>query len=360
MTGRVFQLIPDLSPGDAIGDHATQIHKILGKRSGGFIVQKAHPSLKDLATIWTEARVDPDDVLVYHTALASQLGDWLRKADAIKVVDHHNFTPAGYFRVYDPGTSAALSNAREELESLMPQTVLALADSDFSRHELEEMGFERTQTIPILIDFSKYEGHGNSKLQERLLEGKQGRGDIIFVGRVAPNKRQEDVIKAFVFYKRLYNPAARLFLVGSSNSTRYSDVLRDFVERLGVEDVHFTGWTSFDDLVAYYRSADLFLSMSEHEGFGVPWLEAMHFGVPVITYGAAAIPETVGNAGLVFQEKNYERVAALIDVVMTDDAVRASLVERGRRRVEDFEPQRHASTVRSLLAEIAAGEAGRG
>ena len=352
MTGRVFQLVPVLEPGDAIGTHAQRMAEILGEQSGGFIVQKVAPELEHLATHWSKAEVSPDDILIYHVALASELGNWMRGIEARKVIDYHNITPPEFFRAYEPGLSVALAGSHYELELLRPEVLLAISDSDYSRLELEAMGFARTETLPIFIDYAQYEVEPNQHLMEELTRGKSERGDILFVGRIAPNKRHEDLIKAFVTYRRAFRPSARLFLVGGTNSLNYSRVLEKFVQRLGVEGVNFVGRVPTEDLVAYYRSADVFLSMSEHEGFGAPWVEAMYFGLPIVSFAAAAISETVGEAGVLFREKNYEDVAALIDVVMQDEEVRNRLAAAGRARFEYFRPEVFEARFRSMIEEL--------
>lgn len=338
MKGRVFQLIPVFREGDAIGHHALEIAKILGERHCGFIVQEADASLEHLSVTWTEAEVGSDDVLIYHAALGSQLAKWMHETDAVKVIDYHSITPSEFFRVYEPGLSVALANAWYELQALVDDVSLALAHSEYSRAELDAMGFENTATFPLLVDFSQYDIEPSPEVMDALATGKQGRGDILFVGRVAPNKRHEDLIKAFTVYRRCFNPAARLFLVGGTNSEAYSRTLEEFVDRLGIEGVHFAGRVSPPELVAYYRSADLFLSMSEHEGFGAPLLEAMYLGVPVLAYAAAAIPETVDEGGVLFEKKRYEEVAAIIDLLMRDEGARTGLIEAGTRRVSQFRP----------------------
>lgn len=352
MTGRVFQLVPVLDEGDAIGNHARRMARILGEQHGGFLVERAAPALRGLTIPWSDARIQPDDILVYHVALASQLGEWLRQATARKVIDYHGITPPIFFLAYDPGLSVALSRARHELEGLRDQVGLALADSDYSRAELDAMGFSRTETLPILLDLAEYEVPGNQQLMEELARGKRERGDLLFVGRIAPNKRQEDLIKAFTVYRRAYHPEARLFLVGRPEIEAYSAVLGSLVERLGIEGVHFAGQVSHADLVAYYRSADAFVSMSEHEGYGVPWLEAMYFGLPVVTFGAGAIAETVGHGGIVFRRKRYEEVAALVNLVVRDEAVRAALVEAGRARINQLRPEKFEDRLRQLIDDV--------
>lgn len=356
MGGRVWQLVPVLDEGDAIGDHARRMAAILGDRHGGFIVERSAPTLKRLTTHVSniEARdVDPEDILVYHVALASQLGEWLRRVRARTVIDYHGITPASFLRAYDPGLSVALSKSRYELEALRPQTLMALADSNYLRAELVAAGYERTETLPILLDFTRFDAAPDEQCMAQLAEGNRG-ADILFVGRVAPNKRHEDLIKAFVIYRRLYNPGARLFLVGRPDVKTYFAAVSAFVERLGVEGVHVVGRVTTGELVAHYRSADVFLAMSEHEGFGIPWLEAMYLGLPVVTYAAAALSETVAGGGLLFAEKRWETVAALLDVVLRDEQARSLLVEAGRRRVAELRPERFEARVVALMDEIAA------
>jgi glycosyltransferase involved in cell wall biosynthesis len=360
MGGRVWQLVPVLEEGDAIGDHARRMAAILGDRHGGFLVERAAPSLKRLTTHVSNlasSDVDPRDILVYHVALASQLGEWLRTVRARTVIDYHGITPASFLRAYDPGLSVALSKSRYELEALRPQTLMALADSNYLRGELVAAGYRRTETLPILLDFARFDIPPDQRRMEQLAQGKRGRGDVLFVGRVAPNKRHEDLVKAFVVYRRLYNPEARLFLVGRPDVKTYFAALSAFVERLGVEGIHVAGRVTPQELVAYYHSSDVFLAMSEHEGFGIPWLEAMYLGLPVITYAAAALGETVAGGGLLFAEKRWEEIAALLDVVMRDDQARARLVEAGRRRVSELRPERFEARVVGLMDEIATMDA---
>lgn len=356
MAGKVWQLVPVLDEGDAIGDHARRMASILGARHGGFIVERAAPSLKKLTTHLSNIashEVDPEDILVYHVALASQLGTWLRTVRCRTVIDYHGITPASFLRAYDPGLSVALSKSVYELESLRPQTLMALSDSDYLRAELIAAGYQRTETLPILLDFTRFDIAPDPARMAQLAEGRRGRGDVLFVGRVAPNKRHEDLIKAFVVYRRLYNPHARLFLVGRPDVKKYFAAVTAFVDRLGVEGIHVVGRVSPEELVAYYHSCDVFLAMSEHEGFGIPWLEAMYLGMPVITYRSAALGETVAGGGLLFDHKNWEDVAALVDVVMRDDEVRSRLTEAGRRRVAELRPERFESRVVDLMDQIA-------
>jgi glycosyltransferase involved in cell wall biosynthesis len=254
------------------------------------------------------------------------------------IIYYHNITPARFFTRWEPVAAASMGSARAELRQLVPTTRLAMAPSHYSESELIDVGYRDTTVSPLLVDFDDYDKHANSKVLARLRR-KQNLGGArwLFVGRVAPNKCQHDVIGAFAAYRHMFDPSARLALVGGVTSDLYYRSLRRLVAELGVEtSVEILGPVSFDELLAHYRSSAVFVCLSEHEGFCVPILEAMHFGVPVIAYAAAAVPETVGNAGLMLPDKDPLVVASAVDRVLSDQSVRAELVRAGRARVKEF------------------------
>src|SRR5207248_9656296 len=157
-------------------------------------------------------------------------------------------------------------------------------------------------------------------------------------GRLAPNKAQHDLIKALAAYRRLYDPRARLHLVGTSSSESYRTALVAYADALDLVDaVEFTGSVSDGELAAHYRAADVFVCVSEHEGFCVPLLEAMHHRVPIVAYSAAAVPETVGDAGVLLDAKDAYTVATAVHRVVTDNELRAQLIEAGIERLREFD-----------------------
>ena len=142
--------------------------------------------------------------------------------------------------------------------------------------------------------------------------------NLIFVGRIAPNKRQDDVLKAYHMYKRLYNPKSRLFIVGSySDEDLYYKEIIQLIERKGIEDVIITGHIPLEEEVAYYKLAHTFVCMSEHEGFCIPLVEAMYFGVPIIAYRSSAVAETLGENGVIVDSKDMNYIAKVINETMS-------------------------------------------
>lgn len=345
---RVWQLVPFLESGDAIGDHARHIAAALGSVHAGFVVQRAAPEVRAGAVSYREARPGPGDVLVYHLAHASPLAAWAVSTGCRLVVDYHGITPPASVRAYDPGLAVALAGAEDDRAGLAARAEVAVAHSSFMEGELRAAGFERTVVLPLMLDGARLTAVADDELAASLGSTKRGH-DLLIVGRLAPNKRVEDAIKAFAVYRRAYDLGTRLFIVGRADVAAYAAALHRFVERLGVEEVHFAGRVSLGDLAARYRAADALVSMSDHEGFGLPLLEAMTFGLPVLACRAAAVPETVGDAGILFSDRCPEEVAALVDAVLGDPDLVAALGAAGRARAAAFGPEPFAAAVRELF-----------
>ena len=343
---RVYQVVPFLQEGDAIGDHARQLARVLGDAHAGYIVDRAGGALAGEAIRFDRARVGSGDLLVYHVAHASPIAGWLRTVRAEVIVDYHGITPPEFLRGWDAGLAGALARATSELADLARRAVLGIAHSGFTCSELDRAGFARTAALPILLE------PGRLAVAPTAGQGAEAgaSGDWLFVSRMAPNKRVEDVMKAFAVYRRAWCPGAQLHLVGRPDTETYDAALRRFADRLGIGGIHFAGRVSNAELAGHYRSAGLLVSMSEHEGFGVTLIEAMAAGLPVLAYAAGAVPETLGEAGILFRAKRYDEVAALAAEVVGDPALRARLAAAGKARAAAFAPEVIAPRWRELLA----------
>jgi glycosyltransferase involved in cell wall biosynthesis len=237
---------------------------------------------------------------------------------------YHNITPAHWFTEFHPHLVGLCHHGRRELAAFRKRTRLALGDSEFNRSELESMGFQPTGVLPLLLNRRQLEVPPNPVVRRMFDDGKT---TLLFVGRTLPNKRIEDVIKVFCIYQRYIEPDSRLILVGESHGfERYFDSLVRLVDDLALEDVVFTGHVDTDDLVAYYEVADVFLSMSEHEGFSAPLVEAFRFGLPVMAFDAGAVAETLGGAGVLIEEKRFAEIAEMTYLVVHDQALRKRIV----------------------------------
>jgi glycosyltransferase involved in cell wall biosynthesis len=281
---------------------------------------------------------------------------WLQgaaQAGQLIALDYHNITPSRYFARWEPLAAKSMELARSELASLAPYAGLAMADSRYNESELIRLGYAVTAVCPLLVDLQQYHRDPDRPTLARLRRARARSGHRwLFVGRVAPNKCQHDIMAAFAVYRRLFDARAVLTLVGGATSPRYLRALHQMAEQLELGDsIEWRDSTPFSELLAYFRTADVFVCLSEHEGFCVPILEAMELGLPVIAHGAAAIPDTLDSAGILLDDKDPLVVACVVEELLSDEHRRAGLVDAGLTRAEGFSLQ---STSKQFLATLGA------
>lgn len=330
----VHHFVATYEPG-AIGGHIVETQRLcreLGWESEVFTEHLRGLPGRDYRDYPKLAKAD--DILLYHTAIGSPVSDFVMSRTERLVVDHHNLTPASQFAAWEPSMVHALAWGRSQLAGMADRAVLGLADSSYNESELRDVGFRHTRVAPILFDFSQFDREVDGSLAERLrAEGPAW----LFVGRIAPNKAHHDLIKAFAVHHRVYDGSMRLRIVGGSASDRYVEALHALVSALQLDDaVDFTGSVTDAELAAHYAAADVYVSTSDHEGFGVPLLEAMHNGVPVVAFGSTAVTETIGAGGICLPSKEPSRVAAAVHLVLSDADLRARLVAAGRAHLGEF------------------------
>jgi glycosyltransferase involved in cell wall biosynthesis len=350
----VHQLLAALSYGDAISNEALAIQKHL--REAGFasdiFAEKVHPRMAHLVRpLYEYAKVSsPETVCIYHFSIGSAAGRLAYHAPDRLVSIYHNITPAHFFLGFHRHLAGLCYHGRRELAAFAPRTELALGDSEFNRRELEEAGYARTDVLPIVLDLTLYDRPPSPVILRRY---RDARTNLLFVGRVIPNKRIEDLIRVFAAYQRYVDPVSRLLLVGDYRGhERYYERLLEMVDYLRLDEVVFTGQVDDDDLYGYYRVADAFLCLSEHEGFCVPLQEAMVFGVPVIAYDAGAVRETMKGGGILLKEKSPAFVAELIRDVLTDETLRRSVLATQARAVEQIRGTDFGALLRDRLRPV--------
>lgn len=357
----IHQFLPDLSPWDAVGNHTLAVQREL--RSLGLASEvfshTTHPSSVALARPYQGyvPRAAPGrELLLYHLGIGSVVADFVAAQPTPLLVDYHNLTPGEFFAEWDPPVVYGQTWGRRQLVDLATRTTLGLADSSFNRAELVEAGYRETAVVPILFDTEELDRDVDAAALDRLLAAKAGGGaDWLFVGRVVPNKAQHDVVKAFAAYRRVFDPGARLHLVGGTSVPAYADAVARYVGALGLAGaVELAGPVPSAVLGAHFRAADVFVCLSDHEGFGVPLLEAMHHGVPVVAYGASAVPETLGRGGLVLDDKSPLTVAAAVHRVVADAALRRGLVAAGAGRVAELTLDHARARLRAAVESLEA------
>ena len=295
------------------------------------------------------------DITVLHFAVPSPMTEALATLRGQRVLQYHNITPAHFFAPYDAGIFRIAALGRTELRSLVGRVDLALGDSEYNRRELAALGFADTGVMPILVDPERLANAPRQPVLERTLE--DGPANILFVGRVAPNKRLEDHLRLAEHYKRYVDTEYRFVFVGRTNAVpRYYATLRALILQyeMPAERFLFTGAVPDAELAAYYRTADAYVSLSEHEGFCVPLVEAMAADVPILAYGAAAVPETLGGAGICFTPKDLEHAAEMLGLLVYDDELRSSVIAGQRRRLADFSLAHAARALDAMIESLTA------
>ena len=353
----VHQFIATLNPHDATGTHTLALRDALraaGWRSEIF-AEAIHDDLASQAfKHWTyPEHAAEGDVAVYQFTTSSAVAGYLVERGVPLVLDFHDFTAPEYFAGWEPASVERAARAAEELALVAPRALLGLAKSSFSEQELRRAGCRRTQVVPVLADYGRLAATPDPRVAAGLARQRAAGGaDILFVGRIVPSKAQHDLVKALWAYRRLYDGDARLHLVGGTSSFAYTKALQEFAHDLGLSGaVRLPGEVSDAALAAYFGAADVYLSLSAHEGFGVPLVEAMVAGVPVVTRGAGAVPDTVADAALVLAAADPSYIAAAVHRACTDERLRATLTAAGGRRAA-------ALTGDAVAAEIVAAIAG--
>jgi glycosyltransferase involved in cell wall biosynthesis len=334
----VHQIVAGFRLGDAISNYAVAIRDQL--RAQGVVSEiflpgeHLDPAARHLATPYVEGCIKASDGLIYHHSIGSGLTPLARAHAGPKCLVYHNITPAHFFIPYSDRRVRLLEQGRSELSDLASSFALSVGVSAYNARELAEAGFSDPEVLPLIVDPGAWNTPPDPILMARFQDG---RTNILFVGRVAPNKRQDRLIRAFAAYRKL-DPMARLVFVGGFDlADPYYVSLEWMVSKFGLGDhVLFLGSIPDPGLQACYRTAHLFWSMSEHEGFGVPLIEAMWFDVPVLALSSSAVPETMGRAGALFADPMDEmRLAALARVLITD--------QDSRRRVLTFQQERRTA-----------------
>jgi len=356
----VHQFLSALLPRDATGAHALAVRaacRAAGWRSEIY-VEAAHDELLHEATYFGRypGRSAPGDVLVYHLSTASPIAALLAGRDETLVLDYHNVTPGCFYVDWEPETARRADLGRRQAAALAPRAALGIADSRFNADELVALGCLSTEVIPALSGISPEHWRAPRPAGGGATGGTGGRGSgaaWLFVGRLSPNKAQHRVVEALWWYRRLFDPDAHLDLVGAPVTPSYVAALVAFVAELGLEDaVRFHEGLSTDQLCRRYLEADVFVCLSEHEGFCVPLVEAMASGLPIVAYRATAVPETLGDAGLLVDTKRPATVAAAVARVLGDEMLQVRLRRAGQDRLDYLDPDAARSRFVEVLAPL--------
>jgi len=352
----IHQLVAGFSRGDAISNEAVVMRHLF--QGWGYDARiycdsrRILPELRSEAFDLNELRhgCGPEDVVLLHLSIGSQANEVFRDLPAKKVILYHNITPPEYYQLVQPSTAADLARGRKQAAGLAGVAAVNLADSAFNARELADWGYPPSAVFPLMLDFEKLGGAPDRAVMRQFGDGKV---NVLFVGRCAPNKKIEDVILAFACFQKGVEANSRLILAGSFAGTeRYHRLLVTMARDLKLENVVFTGSIPQAQLNACYRSAHVFLCMSEHEGFCIPLVESLVHRLPVLAFSACAVPETLGGAGVLFHDKQFEAIAELMGRITRETTLRNSLLAVQDKRVLQLKARDLGRELRAYIAPL--------
>jgi len=351
----ICQVLPNMEYGDAVSNYALLIDHVL--RQAGYrtklFAQFVHAGARRVCQPLSRAAAllgSDKNVWLYHYTTSSPATQMMRQAAGPVAMVYHNVTPAHFVAYLGGGFAARAFAGRQELAAFAAVPSAVAAISEYNARDLEGLGIAGARVIPLTIDFSHFDQKPDRSLLAALREQKTV--NFLTVGRLAPHKRVEDVIKVFYYYHNYINPRSRLYVVGDGEEySPYAHQLLQLRTELAIPNILFTGKIRFRELLAYYHASDIYLCMSEHEGFCVPLLEAMYLGVPVIANACDAIAETMGNAGILVREKRADVIAEAADLLVRDPKMRTTVTGRQKERAADFHIERLADSLIKLLTD---------
>ena len=351
-TRPIHQLVHTLSYGDAISTEVLALQSALrelGLESEIYALHE-HNRLKGRSKRYEAIGECLEADIILHYSIGSPLNDLYAHWDrGHKVLVYHNITPAKWFKGVNNRVAADIERGLSDLPALCARSHRIWADSLFNAREIESLGFP-CSVLELPIAPERWNRARNEAMYARV-KRKPGI-NVLHVGRMAPNKCIEDVIKSFYYLNKFIEPKSTLWLAGIDTDTElYSFSLRRLIRNLGLdESVEVLGGLADEEIRSLYEACSVYVCMSEHEGFCLPLIEAMHFGLPVIGYGAGAVPETVSTGGVVVTEKRHSELGALFQTLGQSGDLRSRMIEKGRERVRAFSFDTFKARVQELLA----------
>jgi glycosyltransferase involved in cell wall biosynthesis len=351
MTSSIHQIIPSIRSGDAVSQTALAMKTVL--LSLGFESQiyreRCSPDLEtDTLPVKDYLQVSaPENLVIYHYSTGSELGRFVYHLPDRLILHYHNISPPEDFIDIHNHVVGELYHGRKQVARLAGRCLLAAGGSEYNRKELDDMGFRNTMVLPYAIDFSNLEETPDPFIQESYSDH---RFNFLFVGRIVPNKGIEDLIKLYAHYKKYVEHDSRLIIVGDwSGFERYRMQLLKLIADIDLPHVDMPGRVDFSQLLAFYSIADAYISLSRHEGFCIPLMEAMHFDIPVMALGQAAVPETLDGAGVMIHKLNYPEAAEMMDLLVRSGIVRERIIEGQRERLKRYHAIPFKDRVKSVI-----------
>lgn len=347
----IHQFHPSCATGDGVTNgmlFTQRLLRQLGFESDIFcenIPEELSGDVRHLSTLASQK----DGLLFVHHSLGYENAHWLHGLEIPKVLVYHNITPEHLLPQEGPLRRLSVLG-RQQLSDWASDFAGAIGVSENNSLELRAAHYANVVTIPLLVDAEHIR---HAPWSAEVMEPLRGAVNLLFVGRICENKRQLDLIEVLNELRHFSDQPVRLILAGGVTSPDYLRQIESRIEALSMRDqVILAGKVPNATLFALYRCVDAFLCMSEHEGFGMPLIEAMFFDVPVLAYAAQGIADTLGEGGLLFDDREPRSVAALLQTVLREPVLRRRVISGQRRNANRFQPDRVKAMLARYLAQL--------
>lgn len=340
---KIIQIIDALIYGDGVSNDLLKTEQKLTEAGHTceiycrFIADEYRDVVKDIGTLKSEET----DIIIHHYSGTPHVLDEVKAAKGVKILKYHNITPDYFFNPQADAT--ALTEGEKILTANQDIYDYWLAVSKFNALCLKRIGIKKKiDVMPIYIDFNKME---KCRVPETKIK------TFLFVGRLAGNKRHEDILKVFEYYYTHISADCELYFAGNyeeyeENYKRLSEIIKNYCSK---RVIHFTGKICDEQLSELYNRTDIFLCMSEHEGFCIPLIESMYYGIPTVAYDACVVAETMGSAGVLLKDKDPRRTAQLCYMILYDQELRKRIIECQNQRILEFSEENMSAKLFELV-----------
>jgi glycosyltransferase involved in cell wall biosynthesis len=349
---REFNLLPTLLRAiRESGDEATiyvsaeladsHVQTLIGSDAGARVIRTPVPALPTPARIargaaYFRRRTREDSLDVFHTNYFPP--------PPIRVPTVLSVNDLRFLHFPETYTAARLAFLRTIVPySLRRAERIAAISSDTKNDIVSYFGVpeHKVDVVPVPANESFHRVEAPELLREVRAKLSLPQSYILFVGHLEPRKNLRRLVTAYKILHRQIPDVPPLVILGKE-SFGFAPILED-ARRSGLSHkIHFTGFVSEEDLAAAYTMASMLAFPSLHEGFGVPVLEAMACGVPVLTSNTSALPEVAGEAAMLVDPLDVDSIAQGMATLLREQALCATLVERGMRRVQEYSAERSA------------------
>jgi L-malate glycosyltransferase len=352
----VHQVLVGAGKTDAITNMARSLQSSLSSLGPSEIfAQHIAPDVADIQHLSSFPKnPSRDRIVIFHASGGDpEVFKFLQNISGPLVLIFHNIAPPELFENFAPDRAALLRQGWDELSSLREKVTLSIADSKYNAQCLEKIGYQNIIVLPAGVQVDRLHSYESDAEIKRLLEREADGPLLLYVGQAVPHKRPEILVQMQYLLTHHVGRTTSLALVGPPTLPQINAAALEQARRLRVPRCLFLGQLTESQLATLYRKASIFVTASTHEGLCLPVLEAMSFGIPVIARNAAALPDTIENAGILLPERaGPELFAEAVGELLDNPRLHQRLAKQGLRTSAGYSIEKTTTSFMNLIKGI--------